>query len=211
MEKEEYLRLDSDAIEALDKTVVEMILLGFTPAELATTGFSAFEIAEAADETGAFSVEELKGVPGMTASKLQQSGFSANAAREAGYSESQLRAGGYSSSEVEASAAFAPATTSSTTTVVIIVAVFVILVVVIFTIVYTKRVATVVANPMAPLSFENPMYEAGGGRSSNSYDGGDVGGYMDVPSALPQQSGYMDVSPGAGNRPAADEDSDEEV
>ena len=224
MDKTDYLQLDSDALEAIGKTIGDMIAaeVGFTPLELSQAGFSASDIAEAAAGS-TFTPADLKLVPGMTVSKLERNGFNANDVRAAGYSEDQMAVAGYSTAEIAASKAFAPAETS-TTTIVIVVAVGLVLVIVIAAVVVAKN-RRVTGDGTAPPSFENPMYEDNYGGQHDQHNpaymdpqeaamSGNTG-YMDV--TAPQSgggggalaSGYMDVAP-----PAADgfpESDDEEV
>lgn len=232
MDKSGYLELSSVEIEAIGKTIDDMLSeeVGFTPIELSNAGFSASDIAEAAGKAGSFTPLDLKAVPGMSVAKLEKNGFSANDVRSAGYSADAMTAAGYSAAEVEASKAFAPKEGSTTTTVIVVAAVL-ILAIVVAAVVVAKNRAVTGGGGGPPTSFENPMYSS----SEVSYvdanplysDGQDTGGYMDVPapSAHPQQTGYMDVSPGAaaqssagymdvagaGNGAAVEESDDEEV
>eukprot|EP00729_Bicosta_minor_P007670 gene7670-12690_t len=232
MDKSGYLELSSVEIEAIGKTIDDLLSeeVGFTPIELSNAGFSASDIAEAAGKAGSFTPLDLKAVPGMSVAKLEKNGFSANDVRSAGYSADAMTAAGYSAAEVEASKAFAPKEGSTTTTVIVVAAVL-ILAIVVAAVVVAKNRAVTGGGGGPPTSFENPMYSS----SEVSYvdanplysDGQDTGGYMDVPAPLahPQQTGYMDVSPGAaaqssagymdvagaGNGAAVEESDDEEV
>jgi len=195
MDKAGYLKLDSNAIEAIGKTVDDMISaeVGFTPMELSQAGFSASEIAEAAADSKQFTPADLKPVPGMTAAKLERSGFSANDVRAAGYSPDQMAVAGYSTSEIEASKAFAPAETSATT-IVIVVAVALVLVIVIAAVIVAKN-RRVVGDGAAPPSFENPMYDSYDGGGQQQHDQHNPA-YMDPQgAAMSSSTGYMDVSP----------------